>query len=318
MDHDIYHDLTSLRRLAESQHGLIHLNQLGFITEDRRRRTVQSRLALERITANVFRLAGSAPTVHQRVLAAVLDAGPTPYLSHDSSAAYWGLAGYLLEPVHAMAERDQSRQRQTRLAIVHRPRKLLDSHVTILDGIPVTTPARMLFDLATNGAHPKRIERTLDTAWSMGLVNHAALSTMLADLADRGRRGIVTMRQLIDDRPPDHRPVASGLEFRFLELVRRAGLPGMTRQVNVGSGERWLGRVDFIDRARRIIVEIDSDRYHGALIDAHADAERTRALESEGWIVLRFTEVDVWHRADLVIDRLRSARDLRFRAGFAA
>ncbi len=201
---------------------------------------------------------------------------------------------------------------------MHRPRKLLESHVTTLAGIPVTTPARTLFDLATNGSHPKRIERALDTAWSMGLVNHASLSSMLADLEGRGRRGIATMRQLIADRPPDHRPVDSGLEFRFLELVRRAGMSGMSRQVHVGSKDRWLGRVDFIDRERRIIVEIDSDRYHGALIDARADAERTRALEEAGWIVLRFTEVDLWHRADNVIDRLRTARDLRFHSGFAA
>jgi very-short-patch-repair endonuclease len=183
---------------------------------------------------------------------------------------------------------------------------LLDSHVTTHDGIPVTTPARTLFDLAAV-IHPKRVERALETAWSNHLVDGHGMAAILDDLGKRGRTGTTVMREVLAERGPDYIPAESGLEGRFHDILRRDGQSPMERQVELG-GDRWLGRVDFFDRQAGVIVQIDSERYHGSLIDQRADQAQTAALEAAGFTVERVTDFEVWYCADEVAERIRAAR----------
>jgi very-short-patch-repair endonuclease len=181
--------------------------------------------------------------------------------------------------------------------------------VTEVQGIAVTTPARTIFDLAGDPAvHPGRVERVLDTAWARRLVTYRSLHQMLHSLAKRGRPGIGVMRSLLADRPVDYRPPESGLESRFRQLLSEAGLPPMERQVDVGDEAGWIGRVDFIDRANRVIVQIDSDLYHGSVLDQQRDATQTAALRAAGYVVVRIVEFDLWHRKDEVLNQLRALR----------
>lgn len=238
-------------------------------------------------------------------MAAVLDAGHAAVLSHHSAAAWWKLPGFDLRDLHISRSRGRSGH-ASRLSRVHQVRVLPAEHVTVLRQVPVTTPARTLFDLA-GVCHPKRVERALEIAWSKRLVDGVRLAAILDDLGKRGRAGTQVMRELLAERGPDYIPPASGLEGRFRDLLRRAGLPPMERQVDVG-GETWLGRIDFYDREARLVVQIDSERYHSALIDKRADDEQTTALKQAGFTVLRFTEFQVWYRADEVIAELQKFR----------
>jgi very-short-patch-repair endonuclease len=115
------------------------------------------------------------------------------------------------------------------------------------------------------------------------------------------------MRALIEPRLVHYAPFASGMEFRFGDLARRCGLTGFERQVNVGDEYDWLGRVDFIDRKRRIIVEVQSVRFHASMLDAARDAARVAALRAAGWIVVQVREHDLWYDADKVVADLRAA-----------
>jgi very-short-patch-repair endonuclease len=128
----------------------------------------------------------------------------------------------------------------------------------------------------------------------------------LADYGERGRNGTAVLRDLVDERGEDYTPPASNLEARAMELFERVGLC-MARQIDSG-GDDWTGRVDFrsIDH-RRLIVEVQSERYHSALLDRAADDARRAQLEDDGFVVVEVTDVELWHHSDVVLDRLRTA-----------
>lgn len=130
---------------------------------------------------------------------------------------------------------------------------------------------------------------------------------MLRDLARRGRPGIRLMREIIDERRDNWRPADSGLEFRFAELAQRAGATDLVRQVDVGDEHGWIGRVDFVDRRRRIVVETDTALHHGSLTDRRYDENRRARLRLAGWQVIVVTDFDVFHRPEMVVAMLRDA-----------
>jgi very-short-patch-repair endonuclease len=291
--------------LAEMQHGVVAQWQARSLHLSSKQICLRiTRDELERLTPNVLRARGAASTDHQRAMAAVLDAGPGSVLSHQSAAALWGLPSFDFRNLHVT--RLRSGRRHAPLAIEHRPRSLLAVHVTTLEGIPATTPARTIFDLAAV-LRLGRVARALDTAWSRRLLDGVRIAAVLDDLGKRGRKGTTVMRELLAERGPDYIPPDSGLEGRFHDIVTRAGLPKMRRQVDVG-GVRWLGRVDFVDPELPLIVQIDSELHHSALIDKAADESQTADLRAAGFTVLRFTDFQVWYRADEVVTEIRKRR----------
>lgn len=295
-----------MRELAASQHGVVARWQARATgaTPDEIAHWIHTG-AWVGVGRVAIRLAGAPSTDRQRAMLAVLDAGPGAVLSHQSAAALWDLPGFRLSDVHVTRARGGSRRRPLAAAL-HETRVLHDSHVTTHDGIPVTTPARTLFDLAAV-LHPKRVERALETSWSHHLVDSHRMAAILDDLGKRGRTGTTVMRDVLAERGPDYIPAESGLEGRFHDILRRDGQTPMERQVDVG-GEKWLGRVDFFDRRAGVIVQVDSERYHGSLIDKRADEAQTAALEAAGFIVERVTDFEVWYCADEVARRVRAAR----------
>lgn len=301
-----------ISRWATRQHGLVSRRQLasvGIGSEAVRRRV--RRGTLHPVSSRVLAIAGSADTPNRRLMAAVLDVGPGALVSHRSAAAIWDLPGFFTEPIHVTGRRGATSGGRTDLAIVHVPRRVLAGHHVEIDGIPVTTPTRTIFDLAGMGLHPGRVERALDTLWARGRVDHASLTAMLEQLAAKGRSGIALMRSLITARGATYRPPESNAEVRFQELARRSGLPGFVRQVDVGGSDRWIGRVDFVDPLRRLVVEVDPGLHHGSLTDQRHDEQRRADLVDAGWLVEVVTDVDLFHRADDVGRRLARMRSRR-------
>jgi very-short-patch-repair endonuclease len=294
--------------LASLQHGVVarrQLRELHIRADAVARRVAQGRLRIE--SDRVLRVAGSPADRASRAMAAVLDAGSGAAVSYTSAAATWRLPGFRLDPVHVTGGRGCARHDGSTLGVVHEPRRLLAHHVVELDRIPVTTPSRTLFDLAgLTDVNPKQVSRVLDTAWSRGLVSHASLTRMLGDLAARGRAGITLMRALLDERPPDHRPPGSSTEARFQEVALSVGLRGFERQVDVGGDDGWIGRVDFVDRGRRLVVEVVDALFHGSLTDQRHDRARWQQLSDEGWTVEVVDGFDIFHRTEAFRSRLAS------------
>ncbi len=113
-----------------------------------------------------------------------------------------------------------------------------------------------------------------------GLATLAQLDAALDRLARRGRSGITTMRELIAEAHDAGAPAGSNLELVTQDILETAGFGQIERQVPIYDAEGFIARVDFGDRRRRIAVEVDSDRFHGGLVDR--SSMRRRPLGSSG------------------------------------
>lgn len=297
-------DLRSLAALQYSVLSRAQARRLGASTPAVRHRVEGPDWELA--TWRVLRLVGSPPSVRQRLMIAVLDAGPGAAVSHRSAAALWRLPGFSFTAVEVSRQRGRS-GRATEGAVLHRPRRLLPSHITARYGIPVTTVARTLFDLAAE-VHPARMERLVETVLSKSPSTLSVLRRVLDDLGGSGRGGVAVMRAILAERPEGYVAPASGLEARFERILAEAGEAPLERQVDVG-GHDWVGRVDYVDRELRILVEIDSDVHHTSLLDRAHDAHRDEQLRAAGWReIVRITEDEVWRRPQEGLARLRDAR----------
>lgn len=294
----------ALRELAEQQHGVLSREQAhgAGASRDMLRRRLQSP-EWDALTSKVLRLAGSADSFQQRCMAGVLDAGPRAVVSHEAAAALWRLPGFpngLVEVIRA----HRGPSRASKLAIVRRTCLLPDHHLTLVTGIPVTSVGRTLFDLVGT-LRAGRSERALDNALARGLVTIRSLRVLTAELAEHGRPGSTRMREMVAERSDSYSPPESGLESRFLAVIRSAGLPLPLPQRDLG-GDRWVGRADFLYPELSLVVEVDSSIHHSAALDRAADARRDAELSDAGFTVRRFRDAQVWHQPGLVVDELRA------------
>jgi hypothetical protein len=291
--------------LARGQHGLISRRQaidLGW-TESAIRHQ-RGKGGLVEVRPRVYRLPGAPDTPLLRAMAAVLAGGSDALLAYASAAALHCLPGFKLAPFTVSVRRD-GRRSQSDIRFEQSLSMPLH-HRRVVNDIPCTSVARTLFDLCGDReTHPGRAARALDTALARRMVTRPALWRVLDDLAERGRAGTVWMRTLLMERGDRYVPPESELEARFIDLVRRYGLPAPQRQVDLGDADQWIGRVDFVWRAAKLIVEVDGAAFHDGLLDRQRDEARDAAFTASGWTVLRFRWADVVDSPGAVAAELR-------------
>jgi hypothetical protein len=299
---------SDMRALAEEQHGAVGTWQaraLGATDNQlyRLRRGEGWRALSDRVLART----GSPATDERALIAAVLDASPGAAIAGPTAAWMWGVPGFTLQPIHVVRHRGVSR-RPSPLAIVHEVVDLHTHHLKVVRGITVVSPGRLVCELA--GTHPHRAKRVLDRLWSERLLDGRTFRRTVDEFTDRGRTGSAYLHELDAARGPGYVPPASSLERRFADVC----LWPMDRQVDSG-GEEWCGRVDFRAQDLPLIVEVQSEKYHASLVDRGADAARRARLKAAGFVVVEVWDTAVWHRPDLVNERIRQARwDLQRRA----
>jgi very-short-patch-repair endonuclease len=115
------------------------------------------------------------------------------------------------------------------------------------------------------------------------------------------------MRKLRVVRADDWVPPASNLESRFDQIMNRAGVVSLRRQVDLG-GEEWTGRVDFLDCDCPLVIEILSERYHTALSDRQADEDRRNRLQALGLTVVEVWDHEIFYTPWLVVQRVLKTR----------
>jgi hypothetical protein len=214
-------------------------------------------------------------------MAAVLAAGPGAVLSHRSAAALWGIRDTARPDVDVITER---RVRLARGVKAHRTRLPSDER-TEARGIPVTTVARTLLDLAAV------LSRTqLEHASRAAETRCLGDSPSLADLLARhpGRRGVAGIRAIIGRHDFGATITRSELEDRFLVFLESAGLPLPRTNASLQVAGSWI-EADCLWRARRLIVELDGYGFHGSADAYERDRARDRALSVAGWRVVRVT-----------------------------
>jgi hypothetical protein len=294
-----------LRQLAATQLGLISREQaarLGFGSNRVAELVASGRWRL--VSDRVLILDGAPATRGQRALLGVLDAGGDAVLSHGTAAAWWGAPGFALVDVHVVRSTNPSRVSSA--STMHRVRLLPPTWVTVHRSIPIVRPELCVLQLCAT-EHLTRAERALDNFWRLRLLSGPSLLAFIAQLGKRGRDGTAGMRQLIDARGPDYVPPASNLESRFDRILEEHGLPSMRHEIDSG-GATWTGRVDRRSKDLPLIVEIQSETYHAALVDSEADALRLAQLRTDGFVVVEVTDAMVWQRPDEVARVVRDAR----------
>lgn len=270
-----------IRALAERQHGVVtraQLMALGIGPD-----LIDHRLATRRIETvhrGVFALSRELLSREGLWLASVMAIGEGAALSHSSAAAHWRIRPYSSGVPHVTTSRRVRRQEGIRLHYL----PLADDEVTLHDGIPVTTPARTVLDLAAS-LNLHALRRTMREADFLRL----AAGPSLPELVTRypGRTGIANARALLADGWSALR-TRNDFEDAFLALVEQAELP--RPEVNAlveAAGERF--EVDFLWRQARLIVELDGFQSHGTRSGFEADRRRDRILQLAGFDVFRVT-----------------------------
>jgi hypothetical protein len=229
-------------------------------------------------------------------LAAVLAGGPGAVLSHRSAAAHWGLVPGDGVRVDVIVPSRNGRARRPGLAM-HRPRLAPAEHeCTVHEAIPVTTPARTMFDLAAV-VTPTTLRKVIERSETLRLFDLRAIEQVIGDHARHpNARRLVRALDLADPAPTHE-----GLERSFLDLCRSHGLPRPEVNVLVAGLE-----VDFLWRSAGLVVETDGFATHGTRAAFERDRERDALMARIGLRVLRFTDRRVKRAPEDVADTVRA------------
>jgi very-short-patch-repair endonuclease len=271
--------------LAAEQQGAVSRFQLrdhGVDAKAIRRRLARGQL-LEPV-ADVFTVAGTARSWHQRLAIAVLEVRHGAVVTRRSAAALWELPGFRPGTPEVLVKR--SGDHRCRSGDLSETSWLPSHHVTARDGIPVVTLPRLCFELAATEKRG-RVERAVDNAQLLGM-SIESLAEVVGTLGKRGRPGTTATREIVEARGEGYVPPASELEALGLQVLREGGLPEPVRQLDVG-GEHWIGRVDAAYPDARLVIEFDGRRHWQVLLEAQADRKRDAELVAAGWRVLRIT-----------------------------
>jgi hypothetical protein len=257
-----------IARLAAGQHGVVTRVQLlaaGITPQEIRRRVRRGNLI--RVHPGVYRVGHAAPSVEATYAAAVLGCGTGALLCGPAAAWLLGIVKGRAPSPSVLCPTER------RLAGVrtHRQRGLGDEDRWTWRGIPCTSPARTLVDLAA----------------SLSL-DDLALAAHHAGALHRTTPGQV--REVLERRPNstgarkaiavvEGAPVTlSRLERLFLRRLREAGLP-QPDQVNRRVGAH---RIDCRWIRQRVTVELDSYRWHNSRHSWEQDRRRERAAYARG------------------------------------
>jgi hypothetical protein len=228
-------------------------------------------------------------------MAAVLACGVGAVLSHRSAAALWGIAAF-----SGAIEVTSPRKTRSRGAIRRHCARLAPDEVTVVDGIPVTSVHRTLFDYA-GVFSVDRLEAAIREAEYRRLWDRLSLPALLA--RHPGSRGNAKLRLCLERLGRTAGFTRSDLEELFLPLLDRFDLPRPHLNARLQVRGDWI-EVDCLWRKEHLVAELDSRSAHETRSAFETDRDRDRRLQVEGWRVVRIT----WRQLHEEPERI--ARDL--------
>jgi very-short-patch-repair endonuclease len=256
---------------------------------------------LHRLHQGVYAVGHLAPVELGRETAALLAARPGAVLSHLTAASLWNLRPQRSDgPVELTVWSVPTGRRAG--IVVHRTSHLPSQDVRIFCGLPITSPARALADIAAS-LTTRELERALDE----GLVRRIVRLGEVAEVVERlpNRPGMRALRNLLDHRRTTTL-TRSQAEERFLELVRAAQLP--VPEVNV---PLHGFTVDFLWREQGVVVEVDGYRFHSTRSAFERDHRKTAVLGAAGLEVQRITWDQMDEESFAIVARLAKGLEAR-------
>lgn len=284
--------------LAENQHGVVSRTQLMELGMGRG--AISDRVArgqLRRVARGVYAVGHFRQSHRSRWMAAVLSAGTDAVLSHRSAAALWGL----LPPSSIAIEVTRPKEFRSRPSVRGHCSTIGSDEVALVDGIPVTSMPRTLFDLAAI-VDRHQLESAFNEVEVQGLTD----SLSVVDLLKRypGRRGAAVLRAIMADEKKARGVTKKELEKRFAAVVAGTDLPRPRRNADLAVAGRFF-EVDCLWQAQRLIVELDGRFVHGTWRTSERDRERDRLLVADGWRVVRVTWRQLRDDAPAIVADLR-------------
>src|SRR5581483_10568945 len=237
----------AIAALAQAQDGVVATFQLraAGITKDVLSRRVRSG-QLRRLHQGVFLVGDIELTRERRWRGGVLACGLGGLLAYWSGATLWDLARDDRGLTHVIAPGGS--RLNVPGVVKHRARNLHPEDRAEVNGIPVTSVARTLLDLAPL-MRPARLARMLEDAERRRVLDAAAV-VRVCD-RNRGHRGarrlVAALRRL--GPVPD---IRSPLERMFAEFCPRYGIPSPSFNVVVAGYV-----VDAVWQRQRLVVELD-------------------------------------------------------------
>jgi hypothetical protein len=280
-----------LGELAGARHGVVSRRELvrvGISADEIRGRLASGALII--VHRGVYRVGHRAPSREATYLAAVEACGRGALLRGQAGAHLHGLIRGPAPP----AEVATRTERRIEGILTCRSRRLDPREATAVLGIPVTTVARTLVDVAAvldadalaracheagvlHGTTPSQVEAVL-ARWSTSPGSGSLRAVLRGDLK-------ITL---------------SALERRFLRVLRAERLP-LPRTNRVAGGRR----VDCRWPELRLTVELDSYRYHGSRYAWEQDRRREREARARGDEFRRYTYGDVCEDQRFMLAELR-------------
>lgn len=285
-----------VRTLADRQYGVIARQQL--LGSGVSAGTVESYVErgwLIPIHAGVYAFGHHNVTSRGHLLAAVLACGPTALLSHQSAGALWNLraTGQTKTDVTVPGS---SRKAQAGIR-VHRTRHLHPEDIAAIGGIPTTSLARTILDLAGVLEAEQRLE-VIEEADRLEILDFSPLSRAI----DRrpNAQGVGHLRRIIREYAGAPH-IRSRLERRFFALIRKAGLPVPQLNCKVAG---YI--VDAYWPQWHLVVELDGRAFHLSPRQFETDRVRDAALQRLGIRILRVTYRRLETEPAAIIDDIRA------------
>jgi very-short-patch-repair endonuclease len=257
--------------LAGDQHGVVGRSQL--LAAGVGSRAIVHRVEsgrLHPLYRGVYAVGHRVLSQRGRWMAATLAADGV--LSHRSAGALWDIRQW-----HGRIDITVPRTRAKRPGLLLHRATLAPDEITVRDGIPVTTPARTLLDLAAV-LQRHQLQQAINEAEILRLPGPHRLTQRSP--TKRGTRALRTLA------PPTH--TKRDLEARFHTFLNDRRFPRPQTNVLIEGKE-----VDFAWPDRRLIIELDSWEFHRTRAAFEDDRRTDRRLKAAGWTVIRVTWRDL-------------------------
>jgi very-short-patch-repair endonuclease len=284
---------------ADSQHGVIsreQIRRLGF--QDGAISHAVATGRLHRVFHGAYALGHGRIGQRARLMAATLACGKSAFVSHRSAADLLELIDK--GPVVIDVIAPPSRGRGIDGIYLHRVRPPRLEETGTVAGIPCTSPARTLVDLAGTVG-----EWTLRSAFERAAQRRMLDISAIEASIDPRRRGMKVLLELIDEWRgaalllEKRGKLKSPLEAKVLPLLARRDLPPPLFNAPVRIADGRI-EVDFLWSDRRFVLEADSREFHGTALAFERDRWRDRELMRAGYSVLRVTHREAEREAEAV------------------
>lgn len=248
---------------------------------------------IQRLHSSVYLLGAAPPTPIARARAAAIACGEDAVVSHRSAAELLGLLPHSGGAVDVtVAGRNVAARSGVRR---HRVARLHGQDVTTVQGIPVTSIARTICDLAATESRDEVMH-----AFQEALYRRAVTPRGLAGVLAREpkRKGAPVIQSLI----ADPRMTRSERERMLLKLIDQAQLPKPVSNVQLHGH-----LVDVFWPEERLIVEFDGWGAHGHRLAFDKDRKRDQKLVAAGYRVIRVTDRQLTEEPLAVLARIAQA-----------